>query len=176
MCSLSTLAPGRGAADHAPRRYASTIASPKAVPVTTGESLIWLPPVMKTAVAARPAAAASAGSSASSRVVGRTRHDVGGAEPVEHRVVQLDDLVAERGRGGADDDAGLFAARQLGEPAQHGLRPSFSSAPPIATGSRPGRRSRGSGGVAARRGVLRARLAAYGPAGPTAGARARSAA
>ena len=65
------LAPAEVPATTAPRRWASTIASPNGVPLITAESLSWLPPVMKMPVASSSRATRS-GSWASSRLSGRT--------------------------------------------------------------------------------------------------------
>ena len=98
MCEDWMLAPAEVPATTAPRWCASTIASPNGVPLTTADSLSWLPPVMKIPVALSSSATRS-GSCASSRLSGRTRDDLGGAQLAEQGVVHLDDLGPERRRG-----------------------------------------------------------------------------
>ena len=73
------------------------------------DSLSWLPPVMKMPVASS-SASTRAGSCASSRDSGRTASHLGRAELGEERVVDVDDLAAERRGGRDDDDAGVVAA------------------------------------------------------------------
>ncbi len=65
------LAPAEVPATTAPRWWAATMASPTGVPLTTAESLSWLPPVMKMPVAPSRRSTSS-GECASSRDSGLT--------------------------------------------------------------------------------------------------------
>ncbi len=69
MCADSALAPADVPPTVTPARCASCRAAPKRVPLTTADSLSWLPPVMNTP-SAPSSARAYAGSSASAREVG----------------------------------------------------------------------------------------------------------
>ena len=93
----------------APRRCASTMASPNGVPQMTADSLSWLPPVMKMPVAL-PSSRDQVGVVGVLAALRPHRDHLGGAQLAEQRVVHLDDLGAERGRRRDDRDPGLLAA------------------------------------------------------------------
>ena len=71
MYRLMMEAPAEVPAMTAPRSWARMIASPTGVPTMFCDSLTWLPPLMKTPVAASSASTIS-GSLASRRVTGST--------------------------------------------------------------------------------------------------------
>ena len=103
------LAPADVPATTAPRRCASTIASPRGVPQTIGRQL-------QLVAAGHEDAGRLAHGLDQVGVVGLLAalgpdgHDLAGAQPPEEGVVHLDDLVAERGRGRDQGDAGVGAA------------------------------------------------------------------
>ena len=124
------LAPAEVPAITAPRARAAWIASPNGVPLTTADSLSWLPPVMKIPVTSA-SRSTYAGSWASSRLSGRT--ETTSAAPSLRKSASYTSTIS----GPSDDAVAITAIRALGPPLastkwlRTERRRSLSSAPPM---------------------------------------------
>ena len=119
MCEDWMLAPALVPAMTTPRSCAARIASPNGVPLMIAESFSWLPPVMKMPVASS-STSTKAGSRRLFAGLGPGGDDLGGAQLAEDRVVDLDDLGAERRSRRDDRDPRSAPPRRATNSREHG--------------------------------------------------------